>query len=107
MCEHCVCLSMDMCVRDIMCVRVCWVCMFVSECMQICMFVFAAHCGLKAEPCRILRNRELAEYSQASAVDVVNAATGFGATEGARRAASILVLVAQRGVGQGSGTKWP
>lgn len=78
-----------MCVLHILCLK--RVFRSVSECMQMCMFVF--HCSLKAEPSSILRNRELTEYRQTSAVGVVNATAGFRATERASRAASILVLV--------------
>lgn len=80
------CLRVDMYVLHILCLsRVFGVCMSVSECV--------CSCSLKAEPSSILRNRELTEHRQTSAVGVVDAPAAFRAAERARRAASILVLV--------------
>lgn len=86
-------LRVHMCVLHILCLRVSWVCLVVSEYLRLCMFVFTAHCSLKAEASSILRNRELAEYRQTSTVNFINATAGFRATERTSRAASILVLV--------------
>lgn len=83
--------------QRILCLHVC-VWMYV-----MCILVVSVHSSLEAKPSSILRNRELTEYCQTSAVGFV----GLRTTERACRAASILVLIRQRGVRQRSGTHWP
>lgn len=54
---------------------------------------FQWHCGLKADPSRVVRNRELTEHGQTFPVDFAHTAAGVRATKRAGRAATVLVLV--------------
>lgn len=79
------------------------VCVLSLETCGKCVSVFGANGNLRTEAGDVFRNGELTEDRQAPAAGLA----GLGAGERAGRAAPILVLVRQRGVGQGAGPQRP